>query len=147
MQQTQPRPSPKPLLLRVSNADTGRPTTVRADAIKPSGLNTPLSADFRATAGKTYDRIARYNPAILGGRDRKGWVDYFSVESRPERELAAYGRIIAGAERYSAAHPSAVKRVVARVALLTSVNVVDIPSQVPGATDGMCEEMRRLMEV
>ena len=122
-------------------------TTVRADGLKPSGLNTPLSADFRLRAGKVYDRIARYNAAILCGRDRKGWVDYFAVESRPERELTAYGRIIAGAERYSAAHPSAVKRVVARVALMTSVQVVDIPSQVPGATDGMCEEMRRLMDL
>ena len=138
----------KPTMVRVQVLDEhGKPKemkTVNVDELKStSDQRSTLTAEQIAKANALWDRIGRTARTDL---DRSGWVEMFTREQDPERELRVWAAIALTVEELwddSKFSKKLMKEFLVKAVIGVTINMVDIPSQCRGINDEHVDVIRR----
>jgi hypothetical protein len=138
----------KPAMVRVQVVDEhGNPTemkTVNMDQVQSTGKQrSTLSTEQIARAHVLWDRIGRTARTDL---DKNGWVQMFTREQDPERELQVWAAIASTVEELwndSKFSKKLMKEFLVKAVISVTIGVVDIPSQCRGITDEHVAVIRR----
>lgn len=138
----------KPGLVRVQVLNEhGNPTvmkTVNVDDIKTTGKQrNTLTGEQMARAAALWDSIGRTARTDL---DKNGWVEMFTREQDPERELRVWSAIASTVEELwndSKFSKKLMKEFLVKAVIGVTIGMVDIPSQCRGVTDQHVEVIRR----
>jgi hypothetical protein len=130
----------KPAMVRVQVLDDqGNPTgmkTVNVDDLKSSSeQRSTLTPDQTARAHALWNRIGLTARTDL---DEDGWVQMFSRETDPDRELQVWTAIASTVEELwndTKFSKQLVKEFLVKAVIGVSIGMVDIPSQCRGVTD------------
>jgi hypothetical protein len=135
-------------MVRVQVVDEhGNPTemkTVNVDDVRSTGKQrSTLTAEQIARATVLWDRIGRTARTDL---DKNGWVQMFTREQDPERELLVWAAIASTVEELwndSKFSKKLMKESLIGAVIGITINMVDIPSQCRGITDEHVAVIRR----
>jgi hypothetical protein len=135
-------------MVRVQVVDEqGKPTgmkTVNVDEVRStSEKRTTLTVEQVAKAHILWDRIGRTARPDL---DKSRWVEVFTHERDPERELRVWEAIALTVEELwddSKFSKKLMKEILVKAVIGITINMVDIPSQCIGITDEHVAVMRR----
>ena len=113
------------------------------DVQSTSKQRSTLTAQQVARAIVLWDRIGRTARTDL---DKDGWVEMFTREQDPERELQVWAAIASTVEELwndSKFSKKPMKEFLVKAVIGVTINMVDIPSQCRGITDEHVEVIRR----